>query len=175
MKRTNVILVGFMGTGKTSVGREIAARRGMSFVDMDERIVQQQGKAVSRIFAEDGEPTFRAMERAMVGELAVGTNQVIAPGGGIVLNPLNIQDFAATGIVVCLRASVETLLKRLEGDTTRPLLAAPDKKERMQALMEARKALYDAVPYQVETSGLDVKAVADRILAIYDDARRRDA
>lgn len=163
----NIVLVGFMGTGKSSVGRRLAGRLRLELLDMDAAIEARQGKPISRIFAEDGESHFRALERALTQELAAQSSRVIATGGGIVLNPENIRDFAATGLVVCLQATPETILARIGHDTQRPLLASGDKMTKIRDLLGKRQALYDAVPHQVDTDNLSPDQVASRIVALY--------
>ncbi len=161
---TNLVLVGFMGSGKTATGKILAARLGRAFVDMDGVIEEREGRGIPRIFAESGEPYFRSLERALVRELAARQNLVIAPGGGIVLNPENIRDFSAAGRVVCLRASPEWILKRVGNDTNRPLLQTDDKLGRIRELLAKRQPLYDAIPLQVETDGKTPEEVAGVIL-----------
>lgn len=158
-----------MGTGKTCVGHIVADRLGMRFLDMDDVIVERAGKAIARIFAEDGEPHFRALERRLVAELANTGGLVIGAGGGIVLDPENVGDFARTGLVVCLSASPEAILARVASDTARPLLAGGDKMRKIADLLDKRRPLYEAVPCQVDTTGLDPEQVASEILAIYED------
>ncbi len=160
------MLVGFMGTGKSSVGRLLAGRLGMTFTDMDAVIEARQGKPISRIFAEDGEPAFRRLERDLVRELSARAGLVIACGGGIVLNPDNLADYSATGLVVCLSAAPETVLARVAHETHRPLLAEGDKLQKIRDLLARRQPLYDAIPRQVRTDGLSVEAIADRIAAM---------
>jgi shikimate kinase len=157
-----------MGTGKSTVGLILARRRAFSFVDMDTLIVEREGKPIPRIFAEDGEPHFRSAERALVRELAAGSGMAIATGGGIVLNPDNIADFSRTGLVVCLWADADAILRRVGSDTNRPLLHCDDKLGRIRELMAKRAPLYDTIPARVDTTGLAPAAVAERILAIYD-------
>ena len=161
-----IVLVGFMGTGKTTVGKLLAWRFGMTFIDMDHVIEQRAGKAVSRIFAEDGEPHFRALERGLVVELSKGQGQVIGAGGGIVLNPDNIRDFQRTGAVVCLTARPEVILGRLAGDESRPLLQGDAKAAKVLALLESRRALYEAIPFKVDTSGLTPEDVVAGIASV---------
>lgn len=167
----NIVLVGFMGTGKSRVGRLLAKRLGLDFVDMDALIEERQGKPIPRIFAEEGEPAFRRMERELVRELAAREGQVIACGGGIVLNPDNLADYAATGLVVCLSAAPDTILERVAHETHRPLLAEGDKLQKIRDLLARRQPLYGAVPHQVPTDGLSAEDVAERILALRRDAQ----
>ena len=166
MKKRNIILVGFMGTGKTVTGRVLAERTGMELVDMDSLIEKQQGKTIPEIFANDGEPAFRALERELVKELSKCRGLIVSTGGGIVLNPDNIADFEKTGLVVCLTASPETVFQRVEKDTARPLLSG-DKKEQIEKLLARRKPLYEAIAHRVKTDGLTDKQTADRILELY--------
>ena len=156
-----------MGTGKTCVGKTLAARLHMLFVDMDDLIEQRRGKPITRIFAEEGEPFFRNLERALVRELASRDNLVIGAGGGIVLDPDNIRDFQETGLVICLSADPETILARVAGDATRPLLAGNDRPARIRAILQKRQPLYDAIPFRIDTAFLSVEEVADRIARRY--------
>ena len=166
----NIVLVGFMGSGKSSTGRYVAERMGRPFLDMDTEIERREGRSIPDIFAKSGEPFFRELERNLVRELAAQSGLVIAPGGGIVLNPDNIRDFAATGLVINLRVSPEWVLKRVGQDPHRPLLQGADPLQRIRDLMEKRRALYAAVPYQLETDGLTPEAVGDQVLDLF---RRR--
>ncbi len=168
----NIILVGFMGTGKTSTGRYLAQRLGRVFVDMDTEIERREARSIPAIFAAEGEPYFRSLERALVQELAAQRGLVIGPGGGIVLNPDNVRDFEATGRVYCLRARPETILARIGQDPNRPLLQGADPMQRIRELLEKRRALYDAIPRQLDTDGLTPEAVGDLILASLAAAER---
>ncbi|MCE9616188.1 MAG: AAA family ATPase [Lentisphaerae bacterium] len=170
--RANIVLIGFMGTGKSSVGRCLAQRLGLQLVDMDTLIESRQQKPISRIFEEDGEPHFRVLERALAQELAGQSGLVISTGGGIVLNPDNVSDFARSGLVVCLQASPEIILQRVGHETHRPLLATGDKLGRIRELLGKRQALYDAVPHQVDTNALTPDQVADQIVALYNQRAR---
>ncbi len=148
----NIVLVGFMGTGKTTVGRLIAEKTGMPLLDMDSIIVERAGKPITQIFADEGEAYFRKLERELVQELAATEGNIISTGGGIVLNPDNIADFEKTGLVVCLLADAETVLDRVRHDTTRPLLAG-DKEAKIVELLESRKALYESIAHKIDVSG----------------------
>ena len=162
----NIILVGFMGTGKTTIGRALADRLKRDFVDMDVELEARAGKPIPRIFAEDGEPVFRRMERDLVVELSRRRNLVIAAGGGIVLNPENIRDFSATGHVICLKATSDEILHRVSGSSHRPLLEQGDKAVRIRKLLMARQPLYAAIPEQVDTTGKTIAEVVAEVLKI---------
>jgi shikimate kinase len=167
MSSKNIVLIGFMGTGKTVTGRVLAERTGLELVDMDSIIEERAGKPISEIFADDGEPAFRKMERTLANELSQRTGLIISTGGGVVLNPDNITDFQQSGLVVCLTASPETIFQRLENDTTRPLLSG-DKKEQIRGILETRRPLYDAIEHQIDGDRLDPEGRAEAILRLYE-------
>lgn len=171
-ENTNIYLVGFMGTGKTSVGKDLANRLGMDFVDMDDVIVQRAGKTIPEIFTEDGEPHFRTIERGVAHDLAAGTGLVVATGGGVVMDNRNMDDFYRSGSVVCLSASPETILKRVAEDTNRPLLAGDleEKLAKILPLLEKRRRHYEAIPSRVDTSDLTIEEVVERILDLCSEA-----
>lgn len=168
---SNIVLVGFMGTGKTTVGKRLAERLNMTFLDMDDVIEERQGKSIPRIFAEEGEPFFRSLERNLVHELSVKTGLVIGAGGGIVLNPDNIRDYSRTGLVICLSATPEIILERVAGETHRPLLAGGNKMKKIVDILESRRKFYNAIPCQVDTTELNIEQVVDRIIALYNTPR----
>ena len=167
MDTRNIILVGFMGSGKSSTGRYIAEKLGRPFLDMDTEIERREGRAIPQIFAQNGEPYFRQLERSLVQELSAQSGLVIAPGGGIVLNSDNVRDFAASGLVINLRVSPDWVLRRVGQDPNRPLLQGGDPLQRIRDLMDKRKALYAAVPYQVDTDGLTPEVVGDLVLDLF--------
>ena len=163
----NIVLVGFMGSGKTTVGKLLSEKTGMPLIDMDSIIVERAGKTINEIFAEEGEPHFRALERELVKELAATEGHIISTGGGIVLNPDNIADFEQTGLVVCLLVDAETVLDRVRHDTTRPLLAG-DKAAKIVELLERRKPLYDSIQHRIDTSGRPSPLpTAEEIIELY--------
>jgi len=168
----NIVLMGFMGTGKSCVGKILAERLGMTFLDMDEMIVERAKKPIPRIFAEHGEAHFRALERELARGLSARHGLVIATGGGIVLDPHNVKDLSRTGLVVCLSATPEAIEARVGHDTNRPLLAGGDKRQKITALLAARAPLYAAIPAQVETTDLTVDEVVDQVSALYETAPR---
>lgn len=166
--RQNIVITGFMGTGKTTVGRLLAARLGRRFVDMDALLVERFGKPIAAVFAEEGEQTFRAAEAALCVELAAEQDLVIGAGGGALLNESSRAALASSGVLVCLTASEDEILRRLAAATDRPLLDAQSEEERrsrVHALLRARRAAYGAIPYQINTDGLVPDAVAARVEA----------
>ena len=163
----NIVLVGFMGSGKTTVGKLIAEQTGMPLLDMDSMIVERTGKSINQIFADEGEAHFRQLERELVKELSAKQGQIISTGGGIVLNPDNIADFEKTGLVVCLLVDKETVLERIQHDTSRPLLAG-DKAARIIEILTARKALYESITHKIDTSGRpSPEPTAQEIIELY--------
>jgi shikimate kinase len=154
MARPNIIITGFMGTGKTTVGRLLATQLGYDFVDTDELIVAQSGQTVEEIFREKGEKVFREMEQAVALELSKKEGLVIATGGGTMLDPSNAAVLGKRGRVFCLVARPEDIMERLEGDReiARPLLDGPDPMARLLEIMRKREEGYARFP-QLMTSG----------------------
>jgi shikimate kinase len=167
MNLRNIVLVGFMGTGKTTVGQLLSEQTGMPLVDMDAKIEDRAGKSINEIFAQDGEPHFRTLEREMTQDLAAREGQVVSTGGGVVLNPANIADYEQNGLVVCLLASAEEILNRVQHDDTRPLLAG-DKQELVLQLLENRRPLYEAITHKIDTNGLAPEEIAQKIIRLYE-------
>lgn len=160
----NIVLTGFMGTGKSAVGREVARRLGRPFVDMDAEIEARAGKSIPAIFVEDGEPAFRSMEAELCRELAQRSGLVIATGGGALVPAENRAAMTRSGTVICLTASVDEILRRVGGGTKRPLLEVADPRAAIERLLETRRAAYAAIPWQVETTGRSVADVAARVI-----------
>ena len=164
----NLVLVGFMGSGKTSAGRLAARQLGLSFLDMDAEIEDSHGRAIAEIFEQNGEPYFRERERELVRELADRDNLVIATGGGVVLNPDNVRDFSHTGIVICCWIEPRIAFERTRHAQHRPLLEAePDRQARVEQLLRQREPLYRAIPLCVDVSNLTVEQEADEIVRLY--------
>ena len=165
---TSIFLVGFMGTGKSTVGRLLAERLQRPFLDMDQVIEERAAKPISRIFAEDGEPAFRALERRVVAELAERRGIVAAAGGGAVMDPINTAALLRGGLLVCLMARPEVIWERVRHETHRPLLErAVDKRQAIFDLLEKRLPIYRSLPVKIDTSELTPVEVVERILLIY--------
>src|SRR5512133_769870 len=145
MPERNIVLTGFMGTGKTTIGRLVAARLGRPFVDLDDLIVEQAGKPVTEIFAQDGEAAFRALEAEACANVSMPAGLVVATGGGAVVNVANLEALATGGLLICLEAEPEIVLARLAGGDDRPMLWAPDRLARLRALLAEREAADAAV------------------------------
>lgn len=162
----NIILTGFMGTGKTSVGRAAAERLGWPFVDLDDLIVARAGKSIPEIFAQDGEPAFRALEAALCREMGEPAGRVVAVGGGAVVDPANREALARGGALICLDAEPETLVRRIGDDANRPMLAGDDRPARVRELLARRAAAYAAIPVHLDTTHLTIEAAAERVLGM---------
>lgn len=160
----NLIIMGFMGTGKSTVGRLLSRKMHRPFIDMDQEIERRNRSTIPEIFESQGEERFRAMERELVDELAGGMSRIIACGGGVITQDPNLKRFQETGVILCLYADFETIFKRVSGNRNRPLLNAPDREQRVRELMEARETLYEAIPLQVDTSGRSPEEVAAAVL-----------
>lgn len=162
----NIVLTGFMGVGKSTVGQLLAARLNRRFVDMDSVLVARFGKEIPAIFAEEGEEAFRVAEARLCQELASEHNLVISTGGGALINAESRQALEATGTVVCLHAAEEIILQRLATATDRPLLPGEmeDRRRRIHALLQQRRQAYGAITYQVDTTHLDAAEVADQVI-----------
>jgi 3-dehydroquinate synthase len=162
----NIVITGFMGTGKSKVGQEVARRLGREFVDMDPLIEQQVGMAIPEIFAQLGEGVFRQQERELCQELAQKRGLVIATGGGTLIPDENRQALGASGLLVCLTCEVEEILRRLAQAEDRPLLEVADRRGRIEALLAERREAYNRIPHQIDTTGLTVEEVAERMIAL---------
>lgn len=163
----NVFLVGPTGAGKTSIGRLLARELGFAFVDLDDAIVERTGASVALVFEVEGEAGFRDRESAMLAEVAARDRQVVATGGGAVLRAENRRRMRERGIVVHLDVDVDEQLARLARDTTRPLLATPDREARLRAMAAERTPLYaEAADLRIPTRGSSPIATARRLAAL---------
>jgi shikimate kinase len=162
----NVVLIGFMGTGKSSVGRELARRWGFRFLDTDSIIRNQHGKSVAEIFATYGEPFFREQEFATLTRLLHCHQAVIATGGGIVIQPRNIALLGQLGTTIWLKADQATILERVTRNKNRPLLQTTDPERTIAELLAERGPLYESVAdLVVDSSGISHHEVAERVMA----------
>ncbi|MBA7498515.1 MAG: AAA family ATPase [Clostridia bacterium] len=160
----NIVLTGFMGTGKSKIGKRLAERLGMSYLDTDELIEEREKDSVPAIFKKRGEEYFRRLETKVVKEVALLDNFVISTGGGVVLREGNIRLLKKNALIVCLFASPEVILKRTKGDDNRPLLGVNNQKKRIEELLALRKPYYEKADFRVDTSALDSEGVVEEII-----------
>jgi shikimate kinase len=165
VKQRNIILVGLMGTGKSTVGKALSAKLGWSFVDSDASIEQREQMSISDIFAQKGEPAFRDIEAQVIAELVRDSGQVLATGGGAVLAEANRRVMQENGLVVALTATADTIIARVSEDKNRPLVQG-NVAERVQAIMEQRKHAYDFADIKIDTTDVSVEQIVDRILQL---------
>ena len=167
----NLYLVGFMGTGKTTVGRAVAHRLHFNALDSDHEIEKQQGKTIPEIFAQDGEPAFRALERAFIERGHAGQRTLVACGGGLVVQPGMLALLQSKGVVVCLHATLETILARTSRQRNRPLLAVDNPEERVRTLYAAREEIYRKAGTVILTDARPLQEIVAHVIRVW----RRDA
>lgn len=167
----NIVLIGFMGSGKTSCGRELAQRAGVEFLDTDDLIEKQEGCTISHIFESRGEACFREMETALVQSLVGKKVGVLSVGGGLPVTEGNGDILRQIGTVVYLKADVDVLVHRLQGDESRPLLAGGSLRERITGLMEKREQSYQKAAHVVLETGADsVAQVAEKLERLMEES-----
>jgi shikimate kinase len=167
----NLYLVGFMGTGKSTVGRAVAHKLGFLLVDSDAEIERQQGRTIADIFAQEGEPAFRTLERQFVAGGHPAQRAVIACGGGLVIQPGMLDLLKTKGVVVCLHASIETILDRTARHRTRPLLNVDNPDERVRTLYAQREPIYKQCGTVILTDARPLHDIAAHVVRAW----RRDA
>jgi len=167
----NIVLIGFMGSGKTSVGKSVAEKLNMSFIDLDRWIEERETMSIKEIFDRKGEEVFRKIECEAVAEVGNQKNSVIATGGGVVLNPKNLESLKETGLLIHLRVDAQTAYKRTRDHHHRPLLNVPNPLQHIEALLKQRQPFYEVVPNAVETSGRSLRDVVEDVIRIYRSAK----
>lgn len=167
----NLYLVGFMGTGKTTIGRAVAQRLRYQLLDSDHEIERQEDKSIPEIFASAGEPHFRTLEKAFIESGHPTDRCVVACGGGLVVQPGMLDRLKAKGVVICLHASLETILRRTSANRNRPLLDVEDPMERIRALYQAREPVYKRSGVVILTDFRPTSDIISHVLRVY----RREA
>jgi len=166
-RERNLVITGFMGTGKSCVAQRVAERLGRCVVDMDDVIVERAGRTIPEIFRLFGEDTFRQLERTLCQELAAQEGLVIATGGGCLVDERNRELMARNGLLVCLDCEFDHLMRRLGKGEGRPMLWGDSAGQRVRELLASRHSAYAQIPYHVDTTHLDPDQVAERIAALY--------
>jgi shikimate kinase len=167
----NLYLVGFMGTGKTTVGRITAQRLGFALLDSDHEIERQRGKPVARIFAEEGEAVFRSLEREFIERGHPSSRTVVACGGGLVTSPGLLELLQKKGVVICLQASIETILERTAGHSHRPLLNVENPEARLREIYAQREPVYRRAGTLILTDARPLDDIVNHVMRTY----RREA
>jgi shikimate kinase len=170
----NLALIGFMGTGKTSVGRLVAEQLHFEFLDTDDLIQTRTGRIIADIFARDGEPAFRALERQVVGELAARRQTVISTGGGLPADLENLTSLKTHALVACLWAAPEKIWERVRNQSHRPLLHDPDPQKKIRDLLALREPFYKQADVLINTDQRSAREVAQQIILQFKLARRSE-
>lgn len=167
MKKSNIIITGFMGTGKTTVGERVAQRLSRQFFDMDQIIEQREQMAIPEIFQSKGETYFREQESRLTRELGGLSEIVVATGGGTLLSVANRQLFLQRGMIFCLTARPEEIHRRLQASRNRPLLGDGNLKERIVGLLRDRESIYSLLANRIDTSKFSPDQVVEIVLQRY--------
>lgn len=169
----NLALVGFMGAGKTTVGRLVARNLHLTYLDTDEAVEARAGRSISAIFAAEGEAAFRQRERELLGELAGARDLVIATGGGLVCQPGNMARLKESALVICLWASPETIWERVRHQAHRPLLQVADPRGEIARLLALREPFYREADVLVNSGLRSLREVAAQVAHHFVAARER--
>jgi len=160
----NIILTGFMGTGKTAVGGELARLLDVKLIDVDTEIEKSGDMTINEIFKQFGESRFREIETEMIRKLSENKNSIISTGGGAVLRQENMDIMRSNGVIVCLMATPETVLKRTSNNTDRPLLQVEDPLKKIKELLNFRKPFYEKADIMIDTEGKTPLQIAEEIV-----------
>lgn len=162
----NIVLIGFMGTGKTTIAIELSHRLGMQYVSTDNLIEKRENRTINEIFNDSGEEYFRDVESAIIRDAACKDNLVIDTGGGAVIRDENVAYMKSSGVVVCLVADEDVIMERTKKYKHRPLLNVDDPKRKIRDLLAKRAPYYAKADFTVDTGALTVKQVVDKIAEI---------
>ncbi|OFW54264.1 MAG: hypothetical protein A2163_04305 [Actinobacteria bacterium RBG_13_35_12] len=162
--RKNIIITGFMGTGKSVVAKELARKLKMEFIDMDQIIEESLGISIADIFARYGENYFREQENKLVKELSQKENRVIATGGGTLLSSDNARMLGQAGEIICLYADSQTIYNRVKRKNDRPLLKGENILNKINLLLEERRKIYGNIKWKINTTNFTTQEVVDKII-----------
>jgi len=165
----NIVIVGFMGTGKTVIAQRLAEEMDKTYVSTDDLIEQKEKRTIRAIFREDGEPYFRGIEKEVIKEVASGTDQIIDAGGGVVLDDENVDTLKKSGIMVCLWAEPKTIYERTREYGHRPLLNVDDPEGKIKELLDSRRPFYEKADHHIDTTEFNVDEIVARIRKIVDE------
>jgi shikimate kinase len=169
----NLALIGFMGAGKSSVGRLVAEQLGFEFVDTDALIESRTGKSIAQIFEQHGEAHFRELERDVVEQLRTSDGRVISTGGGLPANPANLESLKSHALVVCLWASPERIWERVRQQSHRPLLQTPDPQAKINELLAARAPFYRQADVLLNTDNRSQRQVIQQVVQQFKAAQAK--
>lgn len=171
----NIVLTGFMGTGKTVTGKIVSERLGMEFIDTDKIIEEREKDRIVRIFQRKGEKYFRKIEEEVIEEVSKRDNCVIATGGGAIISERNFKNLKKNGILICLSAKPSVIFKRTFSSKDRPLLLKSKPAiQIIKELLEKRKPYYSKADYTIDTSSLKPEQVAEKIIEIYKNEKNKN-
>ena len=162
----NIVLVGFMGTGKTTIAIELSHRLGMKYVSIDSLIEKRENRTINEIFTHSGEGYFRDIESAIIRDAACMDNLIIDTGGGAVLRDENVAYMKSSGILICLTADENTIMERTKKYKHRPLLDVEDPKRKIRDLIAKRAPYYAKADHEIDTGALTVRQVVEKIVEI---------
>ncbi len=162
--KKNIVLIGFMGTGKSEVGKELAGKMGYAFIDTDDLIEKREGISISDIFEKYGESYFRKVESEIIEEVSKKDGVVISTGGGAVIRPENIENLKRNGIMICLTASPEIIYERTRNIDIRPLLKTDDPDKRIRELLKEREKYYSIAEITIDTTNIETQGIVNMIL-----------
>lgn len=170
----NIVLVGFMGTGKTAVGRALSKRLKMTYISTDEVIIDKERRSINDIFKKSGEVYFRRVEKEVVEKVSELENFIIDAGGGAVLDEDNLKNLKRNGLVVCLSATPEIIQERTRRYHQRPLLNVDDPKAKIKELLDCRAPFYAKADYTIDTTDLSIEEAAERIIELFQQKQNQD-
>ena len=163
----NLYLVGFMGSGKTAVAKEIAESTDLKYIEMDELIEKKEARNINDIFKDSGEDYFRKVEKEALKEISLADKQVVSCGGGVVIDEANVNLMKDSGVLICLQASPDVIYKRVKNNKDRPLLNVENPQVKIEELLRIRRPYYQKANYIIETDNLSVQQVAQEVKSIF--------
>ena len=169
----NIVLTGMMGTGKTVVGKKIAQKLNMKYIGTDEIIEKDVGMSIPKIFKRKGEPYFRDVETKAVKCVALLDNFVIDTGGGVVQRSENMEELERNGVIICLTASPEAILRRTSKTNYRPLLNVDDPVSEIEKLLKKRERFYKRCSRMIDTSNKRIEEIVDEIIKFVSEKKRK--